>query len=207
MPPTSRATSSLHAWWKDANGVEALAGGVSVDDVFARLEAFDDFRPIDQSVRAEGFQAASSATAKWNSFVAYETRAPRPRDAIDADQIVLERGAVPTSRDFLHLDCSATGTPALPAKPVFEGDRITLQWVRMLQPTFSWSLIENVEATYRDEAKKNRICAPIAPPDRPKDWVRMMATELSNQLVGRRPQISAIGSSARALTPYTRRIG
>jgi len=68
-----------------------------------------------------------------------------------------------------------------PPKPVFEGNRITLQMVRMCQPTFSGALIAHVEAAYRDEAEKNRICTPVPPPDTPADWVRLMAIELANR--------------------------
>jgi hypothetical protein len=64
---------------------------------------------------------------------------------------------------------------------VFEGNRITLQIVRMCQPAFSGALIAHVEAAYRDETEKNRICTPVPPPDTPADWVRLMAIELANR--------------------------
>ena len=190
-----------------ANGVEALAGGVSVDDVLARLEAFDEIRRIDRSVKPAGFHGGFVSDSEMEQLrrVRNVVRLGRVT-RIEADQIVLERGAVPTSREFLHVDCSATGIPALPAKPIFDGDRITLQWVRMLQPTFSWSLIGHVEATYQDETEKNRICAPIAPPDQPKDWVRMMATGLSNQLVWSKSADIREWQFRSRLDPFTRRI-
>ncbi len=56
--------------------------------------------------------------------------------------------------------------------PVFDGNRITLQWVRLCQPTFSAALIGHVEATYNDEAEKNQLCAPIPLPTVPLDWLR-----------------------------------
>jgi hypothetical protein len=190
-----------------ANGVEALAGGGSVDDLFARMEAFDEFRRIDRSVTPTGFHGGFVSDSEMEQLrrVRNVVRLGRVT-RIDADQIVLERGTVPTSRGTLHIDCSATGIPALPAKPVFERDRITLQWVRMFQPTFSWSLIGHVEATHSDDAEKNRICAPIAPPDRPQDWVRMMATELSNQLLWSKAAGIREWQSRSRLDPYTRRI-
>ena len=64
---------------------------------------------------------------------------------------------------------------------MFEADRITLQWVRMCQPTFSAALIGFVEATWDDVDIKNALCAPIAPPDVPADWLRMMAIDLANR--------------------------
>ena len=198
---TARAIQSI------ANGVEALAGGESVDDVFARLEAFGEVRRIDPSVKPEGYHGGFVSDGELAQL-------RRIRDVvrlgrvtrIESDRIVLARGVVPTSRDCLHIDCSATGIPARPSKPIFAGDHIALQWVRLAQPTFSWSLIGHVEATCQDEAEKNRICAPIAPPDEPRDWVRMMGAELSNQLAWSKiPDIREWQAKSR-LDPFTRRI-
>jgi len=148
-----------------ANGVEALASGVSVDDVFARLETFDEFRRIDSSVKPTGYHGGFVSDGEMDQLRRIRNVIRLGRVIrVDTDQIVLERGAIPTSRDSLHIDCSAAGVPARPTKPIFEGDRITLQWVRLSQPTFSWSLIGHVEATYQDDAEKNRICTPIPPP-------------------------------------------
>ena len=185
-----------------ANGVDALAGATSVDDLFARLETFDEVKRIDSSVTPTGFHGGFVSNGEMEQLRRIRNVVRLGRvTRIDTDQIVLERGSIPTSCDILHIDCSARGIPALPSKPIFDGDRITLQWVRLLQPTFSWSLIGHVEATSANEAEKNRICTPIPPPDQPKDWVRMMAIELSNQLVWSKNAGSALGSSIRALTP------
>jgi hypothetical protein len=138
---------------------------------------------IDVSVTPNGFHGGFVSNSEMEQLRRIRNVVRLGRvTRIDTDQTVLERGAIPTSLDVLHIDCSASGIPARPSKPIFDGDRITLQWVRLLQPTFSWSLIGHVEATFANEAEKNRICTPIPPPDQPKDWVRMMAIELSNQL-------------------------
>jgi hypothetical protein len=190
-----------------ANMAEALAGGHSVDEVFERLEAFDEFRRIDPAVKPEGFHGGFVSEREMEQLrrIRQVVRLGRV-SRIDADRIVLEQGAAPTSREFLHIDCSAPGIPSKPSMPVFAGDRITLQWVRLAQPTFSWSLIGHVEVNYEDEAEKNRICTPIPPPDQPKDWVRMMATELSNQLVWSKNQDIRDWQYKSRLDPFTRRI-
>jgi hypothetical protein len=198
---TARAIQSI------ANGVEALAGGESVDDVFARLEAFDEVRRIDRSVKPEGYHGGFVSDGELEQLRRIRNVVRLGRvTRIEPDRIVLARGVIPTSPDCLHVDCSATGIPARPSKPIFAGDRITLQWVRLAQPTFSWSLIGHVEVTYQDEAEKNRICTPIAPPDAPKDWLRMMGVELSNQLAwSKMPAIREWQAKSR-LDPFTRRI-
>lgn len=38
-----------------------------------------------------------------------------------------------------------------------------------------------MEATYDDEAEKNRLCTPIVPPTVPLDWLRMLQVELANR--------------------------
>ncbi|HWP10635.1 MAG TPA: NAD(P)-binding protein [Ramlibacter sp.] len=190
-----------------ANGVEALATGDDVDDVFARLEAFDEVRRIDPSVKPRGYHGGFVSEGELGQLRRIRDMVRLGRvQRIDADRIVLERGSIPTNGHCLHIDCTATGIPALPSQPIFAGDRITLQWVRLAQPTFSWSLIGHVEAACQDEAEKNRICTPIPPPDEPRDWLRMMAVELSNQLVWSKiPAIREWQSKSR-LDPFTRRI-
>jgi hypothetical protein len=101
--------------------------------------------------------------------------------AVDADEIRLEQGTIPTGSATLHVDCSAAGIPTHPSTPIFDGDRITLQWVRTCQPAFSAAFIGFVESTFGDEVEKNRICAPIVPAAVPSDWLRMLRVELANR--------------------------
>jgi len=102
-------------------------------------------------------------------------------EAISTEEIRLEQGTVPTGPTTLHIDCSAAGIPTLPSRPMFEGDRITLQWVRTCQPAFSAAFIGFVESTFDDEQVKNRLCRPITPPTVPSDWLRMYQVELANR--------------------------
>lgn len=165
-----------------ANGVEAIALGESVDDVFARLEAFEEVRRVDTGVQPSGYHGGFVSDAELAQLRRIREVVRMGRvSRIEADRIVLRDGAVPTSPEWLHIDCTAAGIPARGAKPIFEGERITLQWIRLAQPTFSWSLIGHVETTGWDDAEKNRICTPIPAPDEPKDWLRMMAIELASQ--------------------------
>jgi hypothetical protein len=165
-----------------ADQVEALAKGRSVDDVFARLEACGVVKRIDVAQKPTAYHCAVIGEGELELL-------RRIRDIVrlgrvirvDADQIVLERGAVQANRDCLYIDCSASGITTTPSKPVFEGNRITVQMVRLCQPTFSGALIAHIEAAYQDEAEKNRICTPVPPPDTPADWVRLMAIELANR--------------------------
>jgi hypothetical protein len=111
--------------------------------------------------------------------------------SIDRDQLELEQGAIAARADSCYVDCSAAGIPSRSSKPIFDGDRITLQWVRTCQPTFSAALIGHVEATFDDEDEKNRVCRPIQPTG-PLDWLRMLAVQLDNRrAVDPYPQLQA----------------
>ena len=190
-----------------ADQVEAIAEADSIDDVFARLEACGELSRIDPSVKPEAYHCAIVSDGELEQLRRIRNIVRLGRvTRIDAAQIVLEQGEIPASRDCLYIDCSAAGIPSRPSKPVFEGDRITLQWVRYCQATFSWSLIGHVEAVYHDEAEKNRICTPIPPATVPKDWLRMMEIDLANQRYwSKNAEIGDWRAKAR-LDPFTSRI-
>ena len=79
--------------------------------------------------------------------------------------------------------------------------------VRTCQPTFSAAFIGFVESTFSDDAEKNRICTPIAPPNVPLDWLRMLRLELANRdLLGASTRRSGTGWSNSRLDPVARSI-
>ena len=165
-----------------ASQVESIDGATSVDEVFERLESSGNVLRIDPTVKPEAYHCAIVSDPELAQLRRISSIVRLGRvTAITADQIVLEHGAIPTGPNALHIDCSASGIPTLPSKPVFEANRITLQWIRFCQPTFSAALIGVVEANFEDEAEKNVICSPIAPPTVPRDWLKMMVVELTNR--------------------------
>jgi hypothetical protein len=190
-----------------ANNVQALAQAESVDDLFARLEAMDEVKRIDPAFKPQGFHGPFVSDGELEQLrrIADVVRLGRVA-RIEPAQIVLERGAVPTGREVLHVDCTAAGIPVKPSKPIFEGNRITPQWVRLAQPTCSWAMVGHVEAKYQDDEEKNRICRPIPPPDTPRDWVVMMSIQLANQYTwSKLPELRDWQFNSR-LDPFTRRM-
>ena len=165
-----------------ANQVEAVALADSVDDVFARLEAAGELRRLDPTVTPTAYHCATLSDGELAQLRRIENVVRLGHvTAIDADEIRLDQGSIPTGPTTLHVDCSAVGFPPRPSTTVFAGDRITLQMVRTCQPTFSAAFIGFVESTFSDDAEKNRICTPIAPPNVPLDWLRMLRLELANR--------------------------
>ena len=95
--------------------------------------------------------------------------------------MVLDRGTVATDPERLYVDCSASAIARQRIVPVFNGNTITPQFVRTVQPTFSAALIAHVEAHYADDAGKNSLCTVVPLPDEPTDWLRMLAVNMANQ--------------------------
>jgi hypothetical protein len=165
-----------------ADEVDALALSKTIDEVFERLEATGELMRIDPTIVPTLYHCAAISEGELREL-------RRIRDIvrlgrvlrIAPDRIHLERGEVSAAADCLYVDCSAVGIPQCPTRPVFEDGRITLQWIRSCQPTFSAALIGFVEATWDDDDEKNALCAPIAPPDVPSDWLRMMSVDLANR--------------------------
>jgi hypothetical protein len=101
--------------------------------------------------------------------------------AILADRIILDQGEIPTSLRHIHVHCSADGIPRLPEQPIFQGDRIKVQYVRSCQPTFSGAFVAHVEATLSSDEEKNALCRPVPIPDTPLDWLRMILANAQNR--------------------------
>jgi hypothetical protein len=189
-----------------ADQAEAVALADSVDDLFERLEASGELARIDPTVTPEAYHCAILSDAEIAELRRIEGIVRLGRvTSIEPDRITLEQGSIPTGPTVLQVDCSAAGIPTLPSTTVFAGDRITLQWVRTCQPTFSAALIGFVEARFDDDDVKNRICTPIVPPTVPRDWLRMFQVELANRAeLNAHPEIGAWLATAR-LDPFTAR--
>jgi hypothetical protein len=165
-----------------ADQVESIVMADSVDDLFARLEVCGELHRIDPAITPGAYHCAILSDGELAELRRIDDVVRLGRvTAIEADRIELQQGTIPTGPGRLHVDCSAAGIPTVPSTTVFGGDRITLQWVRTCQPTFSAALIGFVEATFTDDEVKNRICTPIVPPTVPIDWLRMMRVELANR--------------------------
>lgn len=165
-----------------ADQVESVAQADSVDDVFARLEQAGELRRIDPTVTPEAYHCAILSDGEVAQLRTIDDVVRLGRvTAIEPDTIHLDQGEVPTGASTLHVDCSAAGIPTHPSRPIFDDDRITLQWVRTCQPTFSAAFIGFVESTVDDIDEKNRLCRPVVPPTVPLDWLRMLQVELANR--------------------------
>ena len=153
-------------------GIEALAQASALTDLFRRLEACGAIARLDTTVEPTMFRGATLSKAERESLGQIERVVRHGRVLhLGADRIELEGGTINTNRAEVHVDCTAYGVGAAPARPIFEPGRITLQSLMGGFTSFNAALIGFVEAARNDDAEKNRLCPPIAPPSRAIDWI------------------------------------
>lgn len=166
-----------------ANQFEAVAQATSITDMFDRLEAKGVLVRIDKTIRPQMFHGATISQMELTELRKIKNIVRKGRvKNIEKDQIILERGAIPTSPDFVHVDCSASAIPVtLKTKPIFNGNVITPQTVRSYQPVFSAAVIAYVEVNYETQKEKNKLCQVVPLPNHDTDWLRMLAAMMQNQ--------------------------
>ncbi len=155
---------------------EAGAQAANLEDLFERLEASRRLVRIDPSCPATMYRGTMLSAHELDALrqITDVVRLGRVR-RIEPDRIALQRGEIKTGTDVLHVDCTALGLNNAPATPIFEPDRIVLQQVRHLSPSFNAALIGFVEAHRDDDAAKNRLCPPNPYASSVEDWPRMMS--------------------------------
>jgi hypothetical protein len=188
------------AWWMDRAKVqftadyfdaavenvsaqmEALGSAASIVDLFAKLEASGSLLRLDAAVEPTMFHGATISLPELQQLRRIKNIVRLGRvTKIEADQIVLDRGTVPTEAGTLYVDCSASGFAVRPVVPVFNGSKITLQMLKSFQPTFSAALTAHLEARDVSDAQKNALSMPVPAPKHATDWLRMLAVSMANQ--------------------------
>jgi hypothetical protein len=163
--------------------MESIAAADSIDDMFDKLEASGYFLRVDETVRPTMFHGATISRLELEELrrIRNVVRMGRVQQ-VTQTEIILDRGTIPTTPGTVHVDCSASALSPLPDLPIFEGRRITPQFVRAYQPVFSAAFIAHVEAAYGDdEAKQNALCGVVPLPDTCEDFVRFTHAAMMNQ--------------------------
>ncbi len=151
--------------------------------LYARFEVDDWVRRLDPEILPTRFRCATVSLEEFEQIkrLPHKVRMGRVQ-RIEATQIVLAEGTIPSDSDVLHIDCTAHGLARRPARPIFEDDRITLLPVMLCQPAFSASLIAMVEVRYADDATKNGHCRPVPHPEYPDDLFSCTLDSFENAL-------------------------
>jgi hypothetical protein len=146
-----------------ATFVEVASRADSVEDLFLGLEEAGVMMRIDPDCWPTMFRSATMTRGERDllSQVSSVVRLGRVL-RIDPDALVLEGGSVPVGSDWLFVDCSAAGIPDRPPVPIFDTERIVLQYVMFSGfPTYSAALTAYVEVSERDDDRKNELCRPL----------------------------------------------
>lgn len=164
-----------------ANSLEAAAYGSSLKDVYDRLEHSGELLRVDSHTRPRMFHQATISHGELERLrrVKNVVRGKHVLK-VHANGLEFDRGSLLVQGDTLFVDCTARGIQFNPVKPVFDGSRITIQFVRDGRISFSAAAIAFVEATFSDESHKNLLCAPIPYEEHLIAWPRAMLAELRN---------------------------
>jgi len=178
-----------------ADQMEAMAKATSITDLFERLEACEAMLRIHTDQTPTMFHYATISKAEVESLRRITNVIRKGRvQAIEANALVMDGGRVELPPHTLCIDCTASAVEKRPAplQPVFEGNKILLQMVRIPMPSFSAALIAYVEAHYGNDAgdegaasdaKKNQLCGAVPFPDSLVGYVASTLGNMRNQFV------------------------
>jgi hypothetical protein len=100
--------------------------------------------------------------------------------AIERDHIELDDGRIPTDERTVHIHCAAQGLARPRRRPIFDGDRITIQPFFFGFACHQFALLGAIEALVDgDDDAKNRLCAPISYWDENADFARAFLGNLT----------------------------
>ncbi len=176
-----------------SRALQCLAEADSLAGLFGALEDCGHLRRLDATITPTMFHCATvndHEVALLTSVTAV-IGGQRVR-RLEPGRLTLEGSTLALAPDEVVIDATSSGLARRPARPIFEGPRLTLQQVRTCQPTFNAALVAVVEAADLDEETANRLCPPNSYPDRDLDWIE--ATLISTSAEGRwlhQPEVAA----------------
>ncbi len=168
-----------------ANQMEAFAKATSIDDLFDRLEACGTMLRIDSTRKPSMFHFATISKGEVALLKTIKNVIRMGHvQAIEAGEMLLDQGPVPMPASTLCIDCTASAVEQRPMAPIFQGNKVLLQLVRVPLPSFSAALTAYVEANYEDDeadATKNRLCGTVPFPDSLDSYPRSIMANMMNQ--------------------------
>jgi hypothetical protein len=166
-----------------ASWIRAIAEAEDALDFSHRLEADDAFVRIDPTIEPGAWRGAIISRAELESLRTIE-RVVRSGKVlgIGRDVVVTDQGEVATGGDRVFVDCTACGVRPTVPRPVFEPDRITLQYVTVGIVPWGAATIGVVEAVGDGDEERNRLCPPVTFPGNASDILVTAAAGLRGSL-------------------------
>ena len=192
MPRDSYLINRLHtqpgmeffndAMGGQANQMEAFAKATSIDDLFDRLEDCEAMLRIYPDHKPSMFHYATMSKGEIEVLrkITNVIRLGHVK-AVEAGALVLAQGSVPLPANTVCIDCTASAVERRPTLPIFQGNKLTLQLVRMPLATFSAALVAYVEAHYDNDGAKNKLCTPVPFPDGLESYPNSTLVTMMNQ--------------------------
>jgi hypothetical protein len=138
----------------NCDGPASFTAGLEADGIMVR---------IDPSAQAEVFRGATVSGLELDSLRQIDNVVRLgPVRRIGTQRIVFDNGDVPSDPHQIYVDCTAAGVRPVEPRPVFDRDRITMQYVTIGVAPWSAATIAAVEASDRDDNRKNELCPPVA---------------------------------------------
>ncbi len=163
--------------------LEALIEHRQVDEQFQALEKQGSIHRIDRNVMPVKWRCATVDPSEVVALrrVKDVVRLGRVK-SIGDDTIKLSQGSIATDSNCLHVDCTANGLAKLPARPIFENKRITLQSLVMCQQVFSAAIIGRLALTNCSDEELNQRCRVVPHPEFKEDLPACLTTSFQNLL-------------------------
>jgi hypothetical protein len=188
--------------------VQSAAEMEDGSDFARRMEEHGIFARIDPSVEPRVFRGATISRIELDSLRQIENVVRRGKVLrIAGDRITFADGSLASDRDHLYVDCTAAGVRPIAPVPIFEPDRITMQYVTPGIASWTAGTLGVVEALRDDDAEKNRLCPPAEPADDLANLQRYLYASMSG-LVARlsEPDLAAWNEASR-LNPASGAVG
>jgi NAD(P)-binding Rossmann-like domain len=176
-----------------ARFVERAAGSDGPQSFTDGLEADGILFRIDPSVRPDVFRGATVSRLELDSLRQIDdvVRLGRVR-RIGTQRLAFDDADVPSDPHQVYVDCTAAGLRVVEPRPVFDRDRITMQYVTIGVAPWSAATIAAVEASDRDDDRKNELCPPVAFTGEASDILRIALAGMTGLMArGAEPDLAA----------------
>ncbi len=185
-----------------ARWIETAAAAKDGRDFARRLEDAGMFVRIDPSTEPLAFRGATVSRQEIDALRTIE-RVVRERRVrrISRTAVALDTGDIPGGPGEVYVDCTAAGVPAAAPRPVFERDRITIQYVAVGFLPWCAATIGFVESSGLDEEKKNRLCPPVVFSGDVADLARLAYAAMQGQVARVRHEAVGPWSAESRLNP------
>ena len=196
MQPLDLVGDYMHM---QASWVGAAAEAEDGMDFARRLEAAGVFLRIDPQVEPTVFRGATISSREIDSLRTIERVVPGRRVLrIGTDRVVTDDGDLGAEPGRVYIDCTAQGVRPTVPRPIFEGDRMTLQYVTIGIVPWSAATVGTVEARTADDAEKNRLCPTLTFTGTAADLPRLSYVGMEGLAVrGMDPELTAWNDTAR----------